>query len=50
MSNNDHYLDGLHDDDVLEEGHEEGDEPLVGLLRAPLHGVQDGEEAGSRDA
>ena len=38
------YLDGLDHDDGLEEGEDEGGEPLVSLGLPPLHAVQDGEE------
>ena len=44
------YLYRLDDDDALEEGQDEGDQPLVGLLAAPLHAVQDGEECRRDDA
>ena len=42
-------LDRLDDDDRLEEGQTEGGEPLQGFLPAPLHRVQDREEARGQD-
>ena len=38
-------LDGLNDDDRLEEREEESTEPIHGLLPSPLHTVQDREES-----
>ena len=46
----DTYLDWLDDDDGLEEGEQEGGEPLDRLLAAPLHAVEDREERGRDDA
>ena len=50
VSCGDTYLDRLDDDDGLEEGEQEGGEPLDRLLAAPLHAVEDREERGRDDA
>lgn len=38
-------LDRLDDDDRLEEGEEEGRQPIDGLLSTPLHAVEDRKES-----
>ncbi len=42
------HLDGLNDEDRLEEGEDEGGEPGRALLAAPLEAVEQREEASER--